>query len=542
MDCFLRVIFYLLPIQLLLLVSLSLASAAIRAENILNLLTLALPVSQPSQLAGYYMAQHKGFFTERGLEVRFISSAASQPIAELVTMDAAEYGVGNSSLLIAKANGADIVAMAAIFQHSPAALLTLKKNAINQPGELHNKRVLLRPELQDIELLTLLNKLQIKSINMSTYSLSRDINALVNNQFDAFSIDLTEGPYHFVRNRVEPVVFMPKDYGIDFYAGYLFTSNNELVANPQRVEAVRLAVLQGWEYALTHTEETLDVIASLAPAVPRSELKYQLITMRDYILPDFIPLGYISSKHLINIKQQLLSAGLIDKDADLSGFVYQQPDNRFDWVRWAPWIMAVLLVVLFNAGWLFYLLVINDRLKRQVLERQRAERRVRHAAQHDHLTGLGNRAKLMDTLSVIFPQARRGEIVSVLLFMDLDRFKAVNDRYGHAAGDELLVAVSQRMARLVREPNDLLVRLGGDEFVVLLADSSIEQAQQLSERIERCLLQSFALSVCNVSIGVSIGYCIYRPDISADEMLTNADNAMYDIKRQHHQSHKLNLS
>ena len=542
MDCFLRVIFYLLPIQLLLLVSLSLASAAIRAENILNLLTLALPVSQPSQLAGYYMAQHKGFFTERGLEVRFISSAASQPIAELVTMDAAEYGVGNSSLLIAKANGADIVAMAAIFQHSPAALLTLKKNAINQPGELHNKRVLLRPELQDIELLTLLNKLQIKSINMSTYSLSRDINALVNNQFDAFSIDLTEGPYHFVRNRVEPVVFMPKDYGIDFYAGYLFTSNNELVANPQRVEAVRLAVLQGWEYALTHTEETLDVIASLAPAVPRSELKYQLITMRDYILPDFIPLGYISSKHLINIKQQLLSAGLIDKDADLSGFVYQQPDNRFDWVRWAPWIMAVLLVVLFNAGWLFYLLVINDRLKRQVLERQRAERRVRHAAQHDHLTGLGNRAKLMDTLSVIFPQARRGEIVSVLLFMDLDRFKAVNDRYGHAAGDELLVAVSQRMARLVREPNDLLVRLGGDEFVVLLADSSIEQAQQLSERIERCLLQSFALSVCNVSIGVSIGYCIYRPDISADEMLTNADNAMYNIKRQHHQSHKLNLS
>ena len=542
MDCFLRVIFYLLPIQLLLLVSLSLASAAIRAENILNLLTLALPVSQPSQLAGYYMAQHKGFFTERGLEVRFISSAASQPIAELVTMDAAEYGVGNSSLLIAKANGADIVAMAAIFQHSPAALLTLKKNAINQPGELHNKRVLLRPELQDIELLTLLNKLQIKSINMSTSSLSRDINALVNNQFDAFSIDLTEGPYHFVRNRVEPVVFMPKDYGIDFYAGYLFTSNNELVANPQRVEAVRLAVLQGWEYALTHTEETLDVIASLAPAVPRSELKYQLITMRDYILPDFIPLGYISSKHLINIKQQLLSAGLIDKDADLSGFVYQQPDNRFDWVRWAPWIMAVLLVVLFNAGWLFYLLVINDRLKRQVLERQRAERRVRHAAQHDHLTGLGNRAKLMDTLSVIFPQARRGEIVSVLLFMDLDRFKAVNDRYGHAAGDELLVAVSQRMARLVREPNDLLVRLGGDEFVVLLADSSIEQAQQLSERIERCLLQSFALSVCNVSIGVSIGYCIYRPDISADEMLTNADNAMYNIKRQHHQSHKLNLS
>ena len=542
MDCFLRVIFYLLPIQLLLLVSLSLASAAIRAENILNLLTLALPVSQPSQLAGYYMAQHKGFFTERGLEVRFISSAASQAIAELVTMDAAEYGVGNSSLLIAKANGADIVAMAAIFQHSPAALLTLKKNAINQPGELHNKRVLLRPELQDIELLTLLNKLQIKSINMSTSSLSRDINALVNNQFDAFSIDLTEGPYHFVRNRVEPVVFMPKDYGIDFYAGYLFTSNNELVANPQRVEAVRLAVLQGWEYALTHTEETLDVIASLAPAVPRSELKYQLITMRDYILPDFIPLGYISSKHLINIKQQLLSAGLIDKDADLSGFVYQQPDNRFDWVRWAPWIMAVLLVVLFNAGWLFYLLVINDRLKRQVLERQRAERRVRHAAQHDHLTGLGNRAKLMDTLSVIFPQARRGEIVSVLLFMDLDRFKAVNDRYGHAAGDELLVAVSQRMARLVREPNDLLVRLGGDEFVVLLADSSIEQAQQLSERIERCLLQSFALSVCNVSIGVSIGYCIYRPDISADEMLTNADNAMYNIKRQHHQNHKLNLS
>jgi diguanylate cyclase (GGDEF)-like protein len=520
------------------------ASFAANAAHAENHVTIELPQAQQIQFAGYYMAKHKGFFIERGLDVTLSPRNSQRTVLDAVTSGQAEYGVSDSDILIAKANGRDIVAMAAIFQHSLAALLTLKNRGISQIDELDHKRILLLPEQQDIELIALLRKLQINSINVQEQATGRDINYLVNNQFDAFSIKLVNGPYNIVRQSVEPIIFVPKDYGIDFYSDYLFTSTRELTAHPERVEAVLDAVLQGWEYALTHTEETLDIMsqysnqAAAPEANMRSVLKYQLSTMRDYILPDFIPLGYINQQHFANILQQLVNVDLIAKDSDFRQFIYHKPTNKVDWSIWGGWIKGIIAALLLNGLWLSYLLVVNQKLKREVVERRRAEERVRHAAMHDHLTGLPNRAHLMEKLEQIYPLAEQGKITPVLLFMDLDRFKIVNDQYGHAAGDELLVAVSKRILHLLNKPGHLLSRLGGDEFVILLPDADLDYACELSIQIERTLLQSFALSVCNVSIGISIGYTVFRPHMTADEMLTSADNLMYEVKSEHHQKRK----
>ena len=304
---------------------------------------------------------------------------------------------------------------------------------------------------------------------------------------------------------------------------------------------MRAAVLQGWEYALTHTEETLDVLLGLSqlPSLSsRNKMKYQLITMRDFILPDFVPLGYINQQHLRDMQQQLIDFDLIAKGSDFSQFIYIPPRAKIDWQVWGVWLKVIVATLLFNGLWLCYLLMINQRLKREVLERKRAEQHVRYAAMHDNLTGLANRALLMDTLEHILPLAKTGKISPVLLFMDLDRFKQVNDRYGHAAGDELLIAVALRISRLLGAPGELLIRLGGDEFVILLPNADLQYAALLSDKIERTLLQSFALTVCNVSIGISIGYSVYHSNMSADELLTRADNEMYAIKNEHHQKRK----
>ncbi|MFT5808821.1 MAG: diguanylate cyclase (GGDEF)-like protein [Moritella dasanensis] len=355
---------------------------------------------------------------------------------------------------------------------------------------------------------------------------------------------VNQSPKLWMRARLNTASPMPKDYGIDFYNGFLFTNEQEARLNPERVAAVRTAVLQGWEYALTHTEETLDVLVGLQAERSeerneiRNKLKYQLITIRDFILPDFVPLGYINQQHLRDMQQQLVDFDLMAKGIDFNDFIYIPPPAKIDWQEWGGWIKVIVAAVLFNGLWLFYLLIVNQRLKREVLERKRAEQHVRYAAMHDNLTGLANRAQLRDTLAHILPLAKKGKISPVLLFMDLDRFKQVNDRYGHAAGDELLIAAAQRISRLLGGPGELLTRLGGDEFVILLPNSNLTYAGQLSDKIERTLLQSFALSVCNVSIGISIGYSVYQPNMSADELLTGADNEMYAIKSEHHQQRK----
>ena len=519
-------------------------SLIVRAADNTEHVRILLPPAELSQSAGYYMAQHKGFFSTQGIDVSLLPARARQSISEAVDLGQAEYGVTNANLLIEKANGRSLLAVAVIFQHSPAALLVLEDKGIHKLADLNDKRILLSPEFQDVEVISLLRKRHIDTINLSSSSVSRDLTSLINNQFDALGINFTKEPYNAVRQGVNPVIFMPVDYGIDFYSGFLFTNSEEANVNPERVAAVRTAVLQGWEYALTHTEETLDVLAALnQPSNEeyneiRNELKYQLITMRDFILPDFIPLGYINPQHLADMQFQLIELNLIEKGSDFSHFMFTPPSAKMDWQVWGVWLKVIVAALLFNGLWLFYLLIINQRLKREVLERRRAEQQVRYAAMHDNLTGLANRAQLMDTLEHVLPLAKKGKITPVLLFMDLDRFKLVNDRYGHAAGDELLIAAAQRISRLLGAPGELLTRLGGDEFVILLPNSNMQYASQLSESIERTLLQSFSLSVCNVSIGISIGYSVYHSNMSADELLTGADNQMYEIKSEHHQKRK----
>ena len=152
-------------------------------------------------------------------------------------------------------------------------------------------------------------------------------------------------------------------------------------------------------------------------------------------------------------------------------------------------------------------------------------------ALNDYLTGIGNRAQFDRSMEASFRRAgRSGEIFTVLC-LDLDGFKDVNDRLGHAAGDEVLCEVARRLSRVVRL-GDTLARIGGDEFAVIMGHGGSDAAAVLARRIVDGVRQPFVLSNdATATVTVSVGMASYHPAISsASELLVQADRALYLAK------------
>jgi diguanylate cyclase (GGDEF)-like protein/PAS domain S-box-containing protein len=168
---------------------------------------------------------------------------------------------------------------------------------------------------------------------------------------------------------------------------------------------------------------------------------------------------------------------------------------------------------------------------RDVTERRRSEQALAHHALHDPLTGLPNRTLLLDRLHQLLARAADGPEQVVLFFVDLDRFKIVNDSLGHAAGDELLVEVAHRLTEAVL-PGDTVARLGGDEFVVLcvLPDARAGLGDLPAELLD-AVAEPIRLPEGEVTITASLGVVIANPATAPDDLLADADAAMYLAKK-----------
>lgn len=166
-------------------------------------------------------------------------------------------------------------------------------------------------------------------------------------------------------------------------------------------------------------------------------------------------------------------------------------------------------------------------------ERKLAEERVREAGLHDALTGLPSRALVFEFAGRFLAAARRNHAQGTFLFIDLDRFKPINDLYGHEAGDQVLQEVARRLARCVRE-EDLLGRLGGDEFIVVLQhESQAQPANTVAQHVIDALSQPIRIGRQEVSISASVGISHFpEHGTDVDTLIRAADLAMYQTKRE----------
>ena len=171
-------------------------------------------------------------------------------------------------------------------------------------------------------------------------------------------------------------------------------------------------------------------------------------------------------------------------------------------------------------------------LYRDITERKKAEEEIRRMAYYDRLTGLPNRTFLMNHLENTLKRMEKGPEMLAVLFIDLDRFKNVNDNLGHDVGDRLLQQVAERLKKSIRQGKDILARLGGDEFIVLLNEChSREIIVEVCQRIFENLEEPFNLNGYYFFVTCSIGIAIYPEDGTNVQMLMkNADTAMYRSK------------
>ena len=289
--------------------------------------TLQLKWTHQFQFAGYYAALEKGYYRDLGLEVVLVEATKSgDPMTELMKGNA-QFGIGSSELVVHRANGQRVVALAAIFQHSPLVLVANADRGIHRVPDLLGKTVLFEPQSEEI-----LAYLQAEGIYLENLDIDRgahDILRLKNGEVDAMTAYLTDEL--FLLEGEDYPVFRPTSAGIDFYGDTLFTTEEQVGKHPGIVDAFLRASVQGWAYALDHEDEIIDLILTkYRRSKSRDHLKFEAQRTRGLVLPGTNgEIGTMSPGRWRQIAATYHRLGRIkQKDFPLNGFIYAIGPSR----------------------------------------------------------------------------------------------------------------------------------------------------------------------------------------------------------------------
>ena len=322
----------------------SVAAAPLAAEESHGRVRLQLKWHHQFQFAGYYAAQAQGYFADEGLAVEILEGRVDRSPIPRVLEGAADYGVSDTDVLLHRLRGEPLVVIAAIFQHSPYVIMSRADRRIRTPSDLVGKRVMMSDDQGAAQLRAMLAKEGIPPALVTVLPHSWNLTDLIEGRVDAMSAYATVEPGLLERRGVESAFMRSSDYGVDFYGDTLFTTENEVVEHPARVAALIRAIRRGWQYAFEHPDEIIDLILAMNNVedrgITRAQLQQEARNMRAYVLPDVVEIGHMNPERWLHIARVFADQGLVPRDADLGGFVYQSPAT-FDFRRlW--WIAAGL--------------------------------------------------------------------------------------------------------------------------------------------------------------------------------------------------------
>ncbi|MEW6678202.1 MAG: diguanylate cyclase [Pseudomonadota bacterium] len=500
------------------------------AEPALEKVRLQLKWLHQFQFAGFYAALSQGYYREAGLDVELLEIRAHESAVEVVSRGDAEYGLHGSDLVVERAKGRPVKALAAIFQHSPMVLLARRDRGIDSLHDLANRRLLLGPDAA--ELVAYLKSENVPYQAVRSHQ-SFGLKALIDGEVDAMPGYSTDEVYLLEAAGIPYSQFSPRSAGIDFYGDILFTSEKEARLHPERVRRFVEASLRGWYYALSHREEIARLIHDqYSQRHELAHLAFEAEQIRRLMTPELVEIGHMNPGRWRHIADTYAELGMMPAGYDLVDFLPPEAPGETDYKSLYP-ILAAGVALLGLAAWFsIYLSRLNVALRREVKERQRLQEDLERLVNTDALTGLPSRRYFMDQLSRELARRHRYNHPLSLLMLDLDNFKQINDQWGHAGGDEALRAFADAVQCCLRT-QDIAGRIGGEEFAIFLPETGENVARPVAERIRARMAQAPIMSADGKlnQVTVSIGVAQAEDGDDLTQLMRRADRALYAAKR-----------
>jgi diguanylate cyclase (GGDEF)-like protein len=503
-------------------------SPAVAAQS----LTLQLKWFHQFQFAGYYAAQMQGYYQAEDLDVNIKSFTPGIDVQQEVVSGQAQFGISDASIVLAKLQGKPVTVLAAVFQKSPLALLTLESSGLTSPLDLKNKRVMFRRDNDDAVIIAMFSELGITAQDYTHVPHNFNDNELNMGTVDAMSVYVTDQPYHYESLDIAVNLSNPSNYGIDFYGDMLFTSEAYLINHTQQALAFRRASLQGWRYALEHPEEVIDwMLANLDVKKSKEQLLFEAQVTRRMIKPEQIKLGTVNKNRFLRIANIYKQQGRASTNALLDGLIYEDltnPQSNYKQWLYLSWAGIGLLLLIAAAFWL-----INRRLstlvKARTYELEQSKKALDRLVITDELTGLGNRRMLNQHFALEIIKAMRYQRPLSIILFDIDHFKQVNDQHGHSTGDQILEELANLIGNHIRA-SDLLGRWGGEEFMIICPETSNKGTVQLADMLRRKI--SMHAFTHNLHITCSFGVVQWQQGESSEALFSRCDRNLYKAKEQ----------
>ncbi|WP_419769286.1 MAG: ABC transporter substrate-binding protein [Candidatus Marinarcus sp.] len=595
------------------------------------------------QFAGYYAALEKGFYNNAGLDIKLLEGGPSVDSVNAVISKQADFGISNSSLVLEYFNGKPIVNLGVIMQHSPNVLLTFDK--YKSPVDLVGSgAIALMGKNQDIELKAMFLKEGIDLNKINFVPNKKHLEDLLNHKVIAVNAYSSNEPYILKSKNIPYKILEPRHYGLDFYGDTLFATQDFVQNNLQSVEKFRQATFKGWEYALKHQDEIIELILTKynTQNKTKKQLQFEAEVLTKLINPDFVQIGHSNPGRWEHIIQTYGLFGLIKGKKDLTNFYYK-PNYAVDLTRFYIYIALTLSVALALAGIAFYIYLTNKKIKKSltrqtilfensasagivwkkdftltgwntqsqklfgwtkeevmgknifefliptdaknevkqnllsiqqngtlylftnlnltkenriikcewhntllpkieneeqeivsqaidITKRDLAEKLLKKQAHHDPLTMLPNRHYFEELLKNMLIESKMKNENIIVGFIDLDKFKDINDTIGHEAGDFLLKTLAKQFLHTV-DAYGAIARIGGDEFVFYLHNLNSWKniiVQLLQDASSVVAYDNYTIQV-SASIGIYTVQAAYHESMS--DILKKADTAMYNAKK-----------
>jgi len=278
-----------------------------------------------AQFAGFFTAEQKGFYKEQGINVILTPGGAESPSIQMVAGGGEQFGVtGMSQLMEARAKGVPVVALAVIYRKNPLIWFSVNKD-VDSAEDLVGKKVgVTIGSNSDILFKAMLKKAGIDIEKVERVPVSYDISPVLTGQVDAYEGYIVNQPITAREKGFKIYIINPVDYGINFYADTLFTTEKMIKENPDLVKRFVKATLEGWEYAYSHSDEAVDYTLMYSDQLTREHETAMMQASLELLRPDDKPIGTIDRQILEEMHDLLISNNILKNPLDLDNLYTTQ--------------------------------------------------------------------------------------------------------------------------------------------------------------------------------------------------------------------------